>query len=115
MIGDWKLLLEAKKILEVEVNKAMYGTIDKSFESFQRFTYHLQIRFSFKSLKRFVLDRDIKNLGHWDMVSEFVENAGLRRWNNTNKALKMDMRIGTLPDDIEEQKRRDAETELDLQ
>jgi hypothetical protein len=40
MLGDWKLLLEAKKVLEAEVNKLMQGTMDKNFQSFQRFTFH---------------------------------------------------------------------------
>ncbi len=72
------MLLEAKTVLETEVNKLMIGTIDKNFETFQRFTFHQQLRFSFKSLKRFVLEKDIQYLGHWDMVSEYVENAGFQ-------------------------------------
>lgn len=31
MLGDWKVLLEAKKVLEAEVNLLMQGTIDKNF------------------------------------------------------------------------------------
>jgi hypothetical protein len=40
MIGDWKMLLDAKNVLEQEINKLMQGTVDKNFETFQRFTYH---------------------------------------------------------------------------
>jgi hypothetical protein len=117
MIGDWKLLLEAKKVLELEVNKSMYGTLDKSFETFQRFTFHQQIRFSFKSLKRFVLERDIKYLGHWDIVSDFVENAGLRRWNSNSSDImqRIDNRVAITQAEMDEIRRRDAETEIDLQ
>jgi hypothetical protein len=34
MIGDWMQLLEAKKVLENEVNLLMQGTLDKNFETF---------------------------------------------------------------------------------
>jgi hypothetical protein len=27
-------------------------------------------------MKRFVLEKDVQYLGHWDMVSEYVEAAG---------------------------------------
>ena len=67
------MLLGAKEILEKDFNRAMIGT-DVKFDSFQRFTYKQQIRYSFKSLKRFVLEKDINHLNHWDMVSIFVEN-----------------------------------------
>jgi hypothetical protein len=46
-----------------------------SFDLFQTHTYHQQIRFSFKSLKRYVLELDINYLNHWDMVSFFIEEA----------------------------------------
>ena len=68
------MLLEAKRMVESKVNelvKDSYG----SFQMFQQFNYHQQLRFSFKSLKRFVLELDIKYLNHWDMVSIFVEQA----------------------------------------
>lgn len=32
--------------------------------------------FSFKSLKKFILEGDIKYLYHWGICSLFVENAG---------------------------------------
>jgi hypothetical protein len=35
------------------------------------------IRFSFKSLKRFILEKDINYLNHWDISSISVENAGI--------------------------------------
>jgi hypothetical protein len=57
LIGDWKLLLEAKKTLQKEVDKYINpASLEKNFENFQQFTYHQQLRFSFKSLKRFVLE-----------------------------------------------------------
>ena len=75
LIGDWKLLLEDKKTLQKEVDKYINpASLEKNFENFQQFTYHQQLRFSFKSLKRFVLEQDIKYLNHWDMVSPFIEN-----------------------------------------
>jgi hypothetical protein len=74
MIGDWAALVQAKAMMQARVDhlvKERHG----SFEGFQRYTYHQQLRFSFKSLKRFVLELDIKYLNHWDMVSLFVEQA----------------------------------------
>ena len=38
--------------------------------------FHQQIRFAFKSLKRYILEKDIKYLSHWDIVSVFVDNIG---------------------------------------
>ena len=77
LIGEWKLLLEAKKTLQQEVDKYINpASLEKNFENFQKYTYHQQLRFSFKSLKRFVLEHDIKYLNHWDMVSSFIENMG---------------------------------------
>jgi len=74
MIGDWKILLEAKAMVERFVNGLVLGT-HGSFDLFQRYTYHQQIRFSFKSLKRYVLELDINYLNHWDMVSFYIEEA----------------------------------------
>jgi hypothetical protein len=36
LIGDWKMLLEAKKVLVSEVNKLLQasGSIERSFENF---------------------------------------------------------------------------------
>jgi len=38
--------------------------------------FHQQIRFTFKSLKRYILEKDIKYLSHWDIVSVFLDNIG---------------------------------------
>jgi hypothetical protein len=38
--------------------------------------FHQQIRFAFKSLKRYILEKDIKYLSHWDIVSVFVDDIG---------------------------------------
>ena len=75
--------------MEARVN-TMLDKINVSFENFQQYTYHQQIRFSFKSLKRFILEGDIKYLNHWDICSLFVENAGKKnddftRTSNGNK------------------------------
>ncbi|CDW74666.1 set domain containing protein [Stylonychia lemnae] len=75
MIGPWQALMQAKIILEEQANVYMFRN-NHSFENFQQFTYHQQIRFSFKSLKRFVLEKDIKYLNHWDLCSIFLEDAG---------------------------------------
>ena len=34
-----------------------------------------QIRFAFKNLKRYILEKDIKYLSHWDIVSVFVDSV----------------------------------------
>ena len=38
--------------------------------------FNQQIRFAFKSLKRYILEKDIKYLSHWDIVSVFVDDIG---------------------------------------
>lgn len=37
-----------------------------------------QIRFAFKNLKRYILEKDIKFLSHWDIVSVFVDTLSRR-------------------------------------
>ena len=78
LLGPWGIMIRAKQFLEEKSNELIArNQHGYSFQQFQQFTYHQQIRFSFKSLKRFVLEKDIKDLNHWDLCSFIVEQAGL--------------------------------------
>lgn len=75
MIGPWNLILEAKQMLE-QISKEEISSSYQTYENFQRTVFHQQIRFAFKSLKRYILEKDIKYLSHWDIVSVFLDNIG---------------------------------------
>lgn len=75
LIGPWNALLDAKEFL-YEVSKGQVQRQYGNYESFERTVFHQQIRFAFKSLKRYILEKDIKYLSHWDIVSVFVDNIG---------------------------------------
>ena len=75
MIGPWTQVLEAKKYLENTCQPSITQSY-RSFDHFQQTVFHQQIRFAFKSLKRYILEKDIKYLSHWDIVSVFVDNIG---------------------------------------
>jgi hypothetical protein len=75
LIGPWSSLLEAKELLK-NLSKDQIAKQYGNYENFQRTVFHQQIRFAFKSLKRYILEKDIKYLSHWDIVSVFVDNIG---------------------------------------
>mmetsp|Transcript_12204 Transcript_12204/g.18886 ORF Transcript_12204/g.18886 Transcript_12204/m.18886 type:complete len:119 (-) Transcript_12204:155-511(-) len=75
IIGPWNIVLEAKKYLE-ELSSSIIVQQYASYEEFQQTVFHQQIRFTFKSLKRYILEKDIKYLSHWDIVSVFLDNIG---------------------------------------
>ena len=49
----------------------------KTFDEFQAFTFHKQLRFNFKILKRIELENSHHFLSHWDTTSIEIEKSGL--------------------------------------
>ena len=66
-----------------------------------------QIRFAFKNLKRYILEKDIKFLSHWDIVSVFAENV-------TKKAARKQIKSEFICEELVEERLRHRKMELKL-
>ena len=80
LVGPWRqLLLTRETILrQIEDKKADGYRASQSHENFEMAVFFQQIRFAFKNLKRYILEKDIKFLSHWDIVSVFVDTLSRR-------------------------------------
>lgn len=75
IIGPWSQIIDSKEML-LSLSKKFIMQHYRSYEHFHATVFHQQIRFAFKSLKRYILEKDIKYLSHWDIVSVFIDSIG---------------------------------------
>lgn len=76
--GDWSDLLQTRLHLcsfydekFIRMNQPSYRT----FNEFQNFAFHKQLRFCLKVLKRVKAERDHRYLSYWDTTSHVVEES----------------------------------------
>ena len=84
--STWEVLKEIKEEILRETRDILLRT-EHSYDMFQYFVLHQQIRFTFKCLKRFLLERaDTSHLKHWDLVSEYVERLGMIKMEDKSES-----------------------------
>lgn len=77
--GPWKKLVKAKldlKAITDERLKMLKQPSFRDFESFQLFAFHKQLRFTFKMLKRVIMQNAYRYLSHWDTCTNVIESTG---------------------------------------
>lgn len=65
LLGTWADIRSAKRLLDKQLEKINQGALSE----FQGFVMLQQVRFTYKNLKRFLLENNTKVIKHWDLNS----------------------------------------------
>jgi hypothetical protein len=74
LIGTWDNIVIAKKIMVewIEKQRNMQMSRWNEYDKFDKMILNQQIRFTYKSLKRYIIEKHVKYLKHWDLTSNIV-------------------------------------------
>ena len=74
LIGTWENIVRVKKIIVewIEKQRNMQMSRWNDYDKFDKMILNQQIRFTYKSLKRYIIEKHVKYLKHWDLTSTVV-------------------------------------------
>lgn len=74
LIGTWDNIVIAKKVMVewIEKQRNMQMSRWNEYDKFDKMILNQQIRFTYKSLKRYIIEKHVKYLKHWDLTSNIV-------------------------------------------
>lgn len=56
----------------IEKQRSMQASRWSDYDKFEKMILNQQIRFTYKSLKRYIIEKHVKYLKHWDLTSHIV-------------------------------------------
>ena len=73
-VGTWDNIWIAKDMMIewVEKQRSMQISRWSDYDKFEKMILNQQIRFTYKSLKRYIIEKHVKYLKHWDLTSHIV-------------------------------------------
>lgn len=74
LIGEWDHIVSYKREIVEKIDEASSTRRGElSHKKFQQMVLHQSIKYSFKSLKRYILEKDIRLINHWEFVSTYFK------------------------------------------
>lgn len=74
LVGTWENICLAKDMMVewIESQRNMQMSRWSDYDKFEKMILNQQIRFTYKSLKRYIIEKHVKYLKHWDLTSHIV-------------------------------------------
>lgn len=74
LVGTWENISLAKDMMVdwIESQRNMQMSRWSDYDKFDKMILNQQIRFTYKSLKRYIIEKHVKYLKHWDLTSHTV-------------------------------------------